>query len=76
MSLKLKRLVSELETQLAQRGDLPDAPARDAFNTQIESLKRAIDEADAEATQRLRVDVMELTAAVLSVITNVIALLK
>lgn len=76
MSSELKRLVSGLETLLAERGDLLDAPARDAFSTQIESLKRAIDEADAAASRRLMVDAMDLTAAVLSVVTNVMTLLK
>lgn len=76
MSSELKRLVSELETLLAERGVLLDAPARDAFSTQIESLKRAIDEADAAASRRLMVDAMDLTAAVLSVVTNVMTLLK
>ena len=76
MSSELKKLVCELETMLAERGDLLDAPARDAFSTQIESLKRAIDEADAAASRRLMVDAMDLTAAVLSVVTNVMMLLK
>ena len=76
MSSELKRLVGELEILLAERGNLLDAPARDAFSTRIESLKRAIDEADAEATHRLTVDVFDLMAAVLSVVTNVMTLLK
>lgn len=76
MTSDLKRLVGELEFLLVERGDLFDAPARDAFETRIESLKRAIDEADAAAARRLRVDVLDLTASVLSVITNVMALLK
>lgn len=76
MSSELKKLVCELETMLAERGDLLDAPARDAFSTQIESLKKAIDEANAGTSRRLMVDVMDLTAAVLSVVTNVMTLLK
>jgi len=76
MSSELKKLVCELETMLAERGDLLDAPARDAFSTQIESLKKAIDEANAATSHRLMVDVMDLTAAVLSVVTNVMTLLK
>lgn len=76
MSSELKRLVSELEVLLAERGDSLDAPAREAFSTQIESLKRAIDEADAEASRRLMVDAVDLMAAVLSVVTNVMTLLK
>lgn len=76
MSFELKRLVGELEHLLAQRGDLLDAPARDAFSTRIESLKRAIDEADAAASRRLMVEAMNLTAAVLGVVTNVMTLLK
>lgn len=76
MSSELKKLVCELETMLAERGDLLDAPAWDAFSTQIESLKKAIDEANAATSRRLMVDVMDLTAAVLSVVTNVMTLLK
>ena len=76
MTSDLKRLVNELEILLIERGDLLDAPARDAFGTRIESLKRAIDEADAAAARRLKVDVLDLAASVLSVVTNVMALLK
>lgn len=76
MSSELKRLVGELEVVLAVRGDLLDAPTRDAFSTSIESLKRAIDEADAAEEGRLQVDALGLVAAVLSVITNVMTLLK
>jgi len=76
MTSDLKRLVGELESLLIERGGLLDAPARDAFGTQIESLKRAIDEADTAAARRLKVDVLDLAASVLSVVTNVMALLK
>ena len=76
MSSDLKRLVGELETLLAERGVLLDAPARDEFEAWLDRLKRASDEADAEATDRLRVDALDLFAALLSVLTNVMTLLK
>jgi hypothetical protein len=76
MSSDLKKLVGELEDVLAQRGGSLDAPARDAFKARIENLKRAIDEADAAEVSRLRVDALNVLAALLSVITNVMTLLR
>ena len=75
MSSDLKKLVNDLET-LVERGDLLDAPARDALITQIESLKRAIDDADAVTLQRLIAEALSIFANLLSVITNVMTLLK
>ena len=75
MSSNLKKLVNELENLVA-RCDLLDAPAREAFSTQIESLKRAIDDADAAASQQLKADAISIFANLLSVITNVMTLLK
>lgn len=76
MSSDLKRLVDELGNLLATRGVLLDAPARDEFETWLDRLKKAVDEADAEAADRLRVDALDLFAALLSVLTNVMTLLK
>ncbi|KVR71552.1 hypothetical protein WK24_10765 [Burkholderia vietnamiensis] len=76
MSTNLKKLVGELESVLAQRGSSLDAPARDAFQAQIDSLKRAIDEADAAEASRLCYDALNVLAALLSVITNVMTLLR
>ena len=76
MSFELKRLVGELECWLAKRGDLLDAPARDEFEVSIKRLKQAVDEADAESENRLMQDAMNLMAAALSVLTNVMALWK
>jgi hypothetical protein len=72
----LKKLVQELERILAERGGLLDAPARDAFIAEIEGLKRALKEADAARLTRLRIHALELLAALLSVLTNVMTLLK
>lgn len=74
MSRDLKKLVSELEVLLSERGGSFDAPARAAFESRIESLKQAIDLADATEARRLRVDALELLAALLSVVTNVMSL--
>lgn len=76
MSSDLKILVGELEKVLAERGSSLDAPARLVFQIQIENLTRAIDEADAVELYRLRSDALNLFAALLDVITNVMAFWK
>jgi len=76
MSSDLKKLVGELERVFAERGGSLDAPARDAFQAQINGLMRAVDEADAAEMSRLRFDALNVLAALLSVITNVMTFLK
>lgn len=76
MSSNLKKLVGELEKVLAERGDSLDAPAREAFQVQIDSLKRAVDEAKAAEIGRLTLDVLNVLATLLGVFTNVMTLLK
>lgn len=76
MSSDLKKLVGELEKVLAERGSSLDAPARNLFETKIESLKKAIEHANAAEVNALRSDALNLLAALLSVITNVMTLLK
>ena len=76
MPSDLKGLVAELQRVLAERGSLLDAHTLDTMTTQIENLKRAIDEADAAEHRRLRVDALNVVAALISVITNVTTLLK
>ncbi|WP_322005869.1 hypothetical protein [Paraburkholderia tropica] len=76
MSSNLKKLVGELEKVLAERGDSLDAPAREAFQVQIDSLKRAVDEATAAEIGRLTLDVLNVLATLLGVVTNVMTLLK
>ena len=76
MSSNLKKLVGELEKVLAERGDSLDAPAREAFQVQINSLKRAVDEAKAAEIGRLTLDVLNVLATLLGVVTNVMTLLK
>jgi hypothetical protein len=75
MSTNLKKLVVELDQLLVQRGDSLDAPTRDEFRSQIESLKRAIDEANAVEVTRLCYEALNVLAALLSIITNVKMLL-
>lgn len=72
----LKRLVLEFEKILIQRGNSLDAPARDAFVTQINDLIRRVDEAEADEASRIKTDSLNLLAALLSVITNVMSFLK
>jgi hypothetical protein len=76
MSRDLKKLVAELERVFAQRGSLLDAPAQDEFQARIDDLKKAVEETDAAEMHQLRVDSLNLLAALLSVITNVISLLR
>ena len=76
MSSDLKRLVSELEKVLAERGGSLDAPAHNEFKVQIENLKRAIEEANAAEMRRLSVDALNMLAALLSVITNLMTFLQ
>ena len=76
MSSNLKKLVGELELLLVERGDSLDAPAREAFQVQIDNLKREIDEAKTAEISRLTFDALNVLAALLSVITNVMTLLK
>lgn len=76
MSSKLKKLVGELEVLVAERGNLLDARARESFTAQLENLKRAIEEEDAEASARLVGECLMVTAEVLSIVTNVMTLLK
>lgn len=76
MSKDLKRLVAELESVLATRGGSLEAPAREALEAQIGSLKKAVEEANAEEAVRLRIDAVNALAALLSVVTNVMTLLR
>lgn len=72
----MKRLVDELESQLDVRGGMLDAPARNEFRARLDDLKQAIDAAEAAEAQRIANDLIEFAAALLSVITNVMTLLK
>jgi hypothetical protein len=72
----MKKLVVELENLLDVRGGSLDAPARDEFRARLDGLNKAIDEAEAAEAQRIGNDLIEFTAALLSVVTNVMALLK
>ncbi len=72
----MKKLVDELGNLLDVRGGSLDAPARDEFRARLDGLKIAIDEAEAAEARRIGNDLIELTAALLGVITNVMTLLK
>ena len=72
----LKKLVAELEKALVLRGGSLDAHAQDDLKVQIENLKKAIDEADAAKQRQLAVEGLNTLAALLSVATNVLTLLK
>ena len=72
----LKKLVAELEKVLVLRDGSLDAHAQDDLKVQIENLKKAIDEADAAKQRQLAVEGLNTLAALLSVATNVLTLLK
>lgn len=76
MSFDLKKLVDELESVLAQRGSSLDAPAREAIQARIDNLKRAVEEANAADVAKLRVEALNALATLLSVVTNVMTLLR
>lgn len=77
MSSDLKKLVLELEKVLNEQGGLIDAPVREMFNVKIDSISKAISEADTvEKKHRLGFDLINATAAILTIITNVMMILK
>lgn len=76
MSYDLKKLVGELERVLSERGGSLDAPARNMFQAQIDGLKQAIEKEDAAEMSRLRYDALNILATLLSVVTNVMTLLR
>ncbi|UIN21976.1 hypothetical protein [Herbaspirillum frisingense] len=75
MNLHLRTLVAEMENTLRRASSL-DAHVRDEMLAQIEDLKRAINEANAEENRQLVTRGLSLLATLLSVITNVTTLLK
>lgn len=76
MSIDLMKLVEELEIVLAQRGSSLDAPAREAIQARIDNLKRAVEGASAAEVVKLRVEALNALATLLSVVTNVMTLLR
>lgn len=76
MSDDMKRLVAELERVLLERGGSLDAPARDDLNDRIDRLKRALDMATAAEALRMKAEVLNILAVLLSLVTNVTSLMK
>ena len=72
----LKKLVSELEKVLLDRGGLLDAPVREDLKVRIEDLKREINSASATDKARLCAEALRIMAALLTIVTNVMMLLK
>jgi hypothetical protein len=75
MVSRLKTLVTEIEKTLERDGSL-DAQARNELLSQIEDLKREIDDAEAADAQQLLIKGLNLLATLLSLVTNVTTLLK
>ena len=76
MSSDLKKLVEALEKVLHEQNSSLDAPAREAFQEQIDKLKRGVDEADEANARQLSADVLSVLGSLLSVVTNVMTLFK
>lgn len=76
MSDDMKRLVAELERVLLERGGSLDAPARDDLHERIERLKTVLDTATAAEALRIKAEVLNILAVLLSFVTNVMSLMK
>ena len=76
MSNDLKKLVEELESVLDQRGSSLEAPALEALEARLISLKRAAEESNANEIAQLRMEAINILAALVSIVTNVMTLLR
>ena len=74
-SSDLKKLVVELDTWLDSRGGLLDAPARDELKARLDRCAAAIEVAiEEEEKARIRAELLQVGATLISVLTNVISL--
>ncbi|MCP3019629.1 hypothetical protein [Cupriavidus basilensis] len=72
----LKNLVQELDELLDQNHGQLDTEVFAAMQFKVDQLKQKIDEADAATQRHLASEALRLLAALLSVVTNVMTLLK
>lgn len=74
-SSDLKTLVVELDSWLDARGGLFDAPARDELKARLDRCLAAIEVAiEEEEKARIRDELLQIGAKLVSVITNVMSL--
>lgn len=74
-SSDLKKLVVELDSWLDARGSLFDAPARDELKARLDRCLAAIEVAiEEEEKARIRDELFQIGATLVSVITNVMSL--
>ena len=74
-SSDLENLLVVLEKWLDERGGLFDAPARDEYRAHLDRLGKAIEAAvEAEEKARIRAELYQIGAALVSVFTNVMSL--
>jgi len=72
----LKNLTQELETLLDQNRGQLDTEVFASLKIKIDSLKQEVDSADAAQRRQLAAEALRLLAVLLSVVTNVMTLLK
>ena len=72
----LKNLMQELEQLLNQNHSRLDTEEFAAMQLKVDQLKHEIDKADSAKLQKLASEALRLLASLLSVVTNVMTLLK
>lgn len=72
----LKNLVQELQQLLDQHHGQLNTEVLAAMQFKVDQLKQKIDEADAAQQRQLASEALRLLASLLSVVTNVMTLLK
>ena len=72
----LKNLVHELQQLLDQHHGQLNTEVSAAMQFKVDQLKQKIDEADAAQQRQLASEALRLLASLLSVVTNVMTLLK
>lgn len=72
----LKNLTQELETLLDQNRGQLNTEVFASLKFKIDSLKQEVDSADAAQRRQLAAEALRLLAVLLSVVTNVMTLLK
>lgn len=72
----LKNLVQELQQLLDQHHGQLNTEVSAAMQFKVDQLKQKIDEADAAQQRQLASEALRLLASLLSVVTNVMTLLK
>ncbi|MCV6795798.1 hypothetical protein OII53_06180 [Achromobacter ruhlandii] len=72
----LKNLIQELEVVLDQNSSQLDTEVFASLKLKIDSLKQEVESANAAQRRQLAAEALRLLAVLLSVVTNVMTLLK